>query len=122
MIKGSIEKKRRGYYHVNNRLYLRLRSAGVYFRVLNTPERIDVLRELGQLSKDEATFLLDAATFCRAVDHGIRILSGHAEGKLPRAESQREILAELVSRWTPIPLSSLPDIRTELRALFDRYF
>ena len=75
---------RGGYYDIDFLLmYLRLKSAGVFFRVLNTPARIEVLESMGDMDRAEAQFLLDAATFYRALDHGLRVLSGHAEGKLP---------------------------------------
>jgi glutamate-ammonia-ligase adenylyltransferase len=112
-----------GYYDIDFLLmYLRLKSAGVFFKVLNTPARIEVLEILGHLGREQARFLREAATFYRALDHGLRLISGHAEGKLPKAESQLELLAEVVPRWTPIPLAELPRIRTETRALFDRFF
>ena len=56
------------------------------------------------------------------VDHGLRIISGHAEGKLPKSESQLELLADVLPRWTPIPLADLGSIRTATRAVFDKYF
>jgi glutamate-ammonia-ligase adenylyltransferase len=90
--------------------------------VLNTPERLSVLENMGLLDRTQAKFLLDAATFYRAVDHGIRVLSGHAEGRLPKPEAQREALAVLVARWSPIPLSQLPELAGETRALFDKTF
>jgi hypothetical protein len=52
----------------------------------------------------------------------LRVLSGHAEGKLPSAEAQVETLSALLSRWTPIPLADLGEIRTRTRELFDRLF
>ncbi len=114
---------RGGYYDIDFLLmYLRLKSAGIFFKVLNTPERIEVLESMGHLDRAEAQFLSDAATFYRALDHGLRVLSGHAEGKLPSAEAQLEILATLVSRWTPVPLKDLPEIRTRTRAVFDSLF
>lgn len=114
---------RGGYYDIDFLLmYLRLKSAGVFFTVLNTPDRIGVLESLSLLAANEAKFLLDAATFYRALDHGLRILSGHAEGKLPKAEAQREILAGLVKRWSPIALSELNDLRDQTRVMFDKYF
>ena len=112
-----------GYYDIDFLLmYLRLKSAGIYFSVLNTPERVSVLESMGLLDRVQAEFLLTAATFYRAVDHGIRVLSGHAEGRLPRPEAQREALAALVARWSPVPLSKLPELASETRALFDKTF
>ncbi len=114
---------RGGYYDIDFLLmYLRLKSAGIFFKVLNTPARIEVLESMGQLDRDEARFLDEAATFYRALDHGLRLLSGHAEGKLPSSEAQLETLGALLGRWTPIPLDDLAQIRTRTRAMFDRLF
>ncbi len=77
---------------------------------------------MGHLDRAEAQFLNDAATFYRALDHGLRVLSGHAEGKLPSSEAQLELLGTLLRRWSPIPLSDLGEIRTKTRDLFDRLF
>ena len=118
-----------GYYDIDFLLmYLRLKSAGIFFRVLNTPERIDVIEQMGHLDRADAAFLRDAATFYRALDHGLRLTSGQAEGALPHSEAQLETLMGLLSRWTPDHLHDEPlaveldSIRTRTRALFDRVF
>ena len=114
---------RGGYYDIDFLLlYLRLRGAGVFFKALNTPERIEVIVTTGHLAHDEADFLHKAATFYRALDHGLRVISGHAEERLPKSESQLELLAEVLARWTPVRLEELDEIRTHTRELFDRYF
>ena len=114
---------RGGYYDIDFILmYLRLKSAGVFFKVLNTPARIEVIEQMGMLDRDTARFLNDAATFYRALDHGIRILTGHAQDKLPAAEAQREALRALVARWTPIPLRDVEEVRSRTRAVFERIF
>ena len=114
---------RGGYYDIDFLLmYLRLKSAGIYFKVLNTPERIEVLENMGHLDRAEAQFLIDAATFYRALDQALRVLSGHAEGKLPTSDSHLETIAALLGRWTPVPLGDLDSIRTQTRAMFDRLF
>ncbi len=113
---------RGGYYDIDFILmYLRLKSAGVYYKVLNTPERIQVLENMGQLDRASATFLNKAATFYRALDHAIRVLTGHAEAKLP-SEGQVEALDALLRRWTPVPLSALDEIRSETRSAFEKLF
>jgi glutamate-ammonia-ligase adenylyltransferase len=118
-----------GYYDIDFALmYLRLKGAGIFFKMLNTPQRIDVIEKMGHLEREDAVFLRDAATFYRAIDHGQRILTGHAEGSLPAGQSQLESLAELVHRWTPAHLHkqrldvALHDIRQRTRAFFDRIF
>ncbi|MGA3201163.1 MAG: glutamine-synthetase adenylyltransferase [Bryobacteraceae bacterium] len=113
---------RGGYYDIDFLLmYLRLKTAGVFFRSLNTPERIEVLENMHYLDPDEAGFLRDAATFYRALDHGLRVRSGHAEGKLPTG-AQRSALAVLMKRWTSAPLDALDSVRERTRVLFDRLF
>jgi len=114
---------RGGYYDIDFLLmYLRLKSAGVFFTVLNTPARIEVLEQMGHLSRQDAQFLHDAATFYRALDHGLRVITGHAESRLPGSEAQLEALNALLLRWTPIPLSDLSKIQSETREVFDRFF
>jgi len=118
-----------GYYDIDFILmFLRLKGGGIFFRVLNTPERVSVIEQMGHLDRDDAKFLNDAATFYRAIDHGLRLYSGHAEGQLPNSESKLEALTELVSRWTPSRLPGKPleeelaAIKQQTRRLFRRYF
>jgi glutamate-ammonia-ligase adenylyltransferase len=118
-----------GYYDIDFPLmYLRLKGAGIFFKVLNTPARIDVIEQMGHLERADAEFLRDAAAFYRAVDHGLRLSSGHAEGNLPNSESQIELLTDLVHRWTPDHLNDQPlkveqaQIQARTREFFDRVF
>jgi glutamate-ammonia-ligase adenylyltransferase len=118
-----------GYYDIDFALmYLRLKGAGIFFKVLNTPERIEVIEQMGHLEPGDAEFLRDAATFYRALDHGLRIISGHAEGSLPSSSGQLQLLAELVARWTPGQVHDrdlalkLSQIQRRTRALFERLF
>jgi glutamate-ammonia-ligase adenylyltransferase len=118
-----------GYFDIDFALmYLRLRGAGIFYKVLNTPERIDVIEKMGHLDHAEAVFLNDAATFYRAVDHGLRVSTGHTEGSLPHAPAQLQTLAGLVTRWTPEHLHDqelpveLSQIQDRTRAFFDRLF
>lgn len=114
---------RGGYYDIDFLLlYLRLKNAGIYYSYLNTPARIEVLETAEKLSRSEAALLRQAATFYRAVDHGMRVLTGHADARLPRAGAQREALEMLLPRWTEVPLSDLDRIRDEVRGLYDRFF
>jgi glutamate-ammonia-ligase adenylyltransferase len=118
-----------GYYDIDFALmYLRLRGAGIFYKVLNTPERIDVIEKMGHLDREDADFLREAATFYRALDHGQRIATGHAEGSLPTAQGQFEMLTGLVRRWTPEHLhrqrldGTLREIRQRTREFFNRLF
>jgi glutamate-ammonia-ligase adenylyltransferase len=105
-----------------------LKGAGIFYRVLNTPERIDVIEKMGHLEREDAGFLREAATFYRAIDHGQRIVTGHAEGSLPTSQSQFEVLTSLVKRWTPASLHqqrldlTLTEIRQRTREYFNRLF
>ena len=118
-----------GYYDIDFLLlYLRLRSAGVFFKVLNTPERVDVLEKMGHLEREDAVFLSESAGFYRALDHGLRLYSGHAEGKLPAAEVKLEALTGLVSRWLPVSDDGVPlperlsAVKERTRQVFLRFF
>ncbi len=128
-VRNPLKAGRGGYYDIDFALmYLRLKGAGIFFKVLNTPERIDVIEKMGHLEREDAEFLRDAATFYRAIDHGSRIAAGHAEGSLPSAPEQMRVLTELVHRWTPEHLHSgtldvkLAQIRARTRDFFDRVF
>ena len=118
-----------GYYDIDFALmYLRLKGAGFFYKMLNTPERIDVIEKMGHLEREDADFLREAATFYRALDHGQRVSTGHAEGSLPTAQAQFEVLTNLVKRWTPGHLhdrridATLREIRRRTREFFDRLF
>ena len=120
---------RGGYYDIDFALmYLRLKSAGIFFRVLNTPERIDIIEKMGHLERADAAFMRDAATFYRSVDHGLRVYSGHAGGRLPRTKYKLQALDRLVSRWTPEHLHDQPldvelaQIQARTRECFERLF
>ena len=78
------------------------------------------------LDREDADFLGEAATFNRAVNHGQRVSTGHAEGSLPTSPAQFEVLT--VKRWTPEHLHeqrpdvTLREIRRRTREFFKRLF
>jgi [glutamine synthetase] adenylyltransferase / [glutamine synthetase]-adenylyl-L-tyrosine phosphorylase len=118
-----------GYYDIDFALmYLRLRGAGIFYKTLNTPERIEVIESIGQMPKSDAEFLRRAATLYRAIDHGQRIATGRAEGSLPSSPSQVETLTRLVHRWIPPDFHARPlpetlaEIRSQTRQYFNRLF
>ena len=118
-----------GFYDIDFAvMYLRLKSAGIFYKVLNTPERIDIIEKMGHLERNDAAFLDEAATFYRAIDHGLRVYSGHAEGKLPNSEMHLQVLTNLVHRWTPESLHDEPlpvklaEIQRRTREYFKRLF
>jgi glutamate-ammonia-ligase adenylyltransferase len=127
--RNPLKAGRGGYYDIDFALmYLRLKGAGIFFKVLNTPERIDVIEKMGHLEREDAEFLRDAATFYRAVDHGLRLSAGHSEATLPSSPEQLQALTPLVHRWTPSHLHDAPldvtlaEIREKTREFFDRVF
>ncbi len=118
-----------GYYDADFILmYLRLKGAGMFFKTLNTPERIDVVEKMGHLERADAEFLRQATTFFRALDHAIRVVTGRAEEKLPVAPSERDMVRDLVHRWavdhpTADTLEGeLDALRAKMRRLFDAVF
>ena len=100
----------------------------MFFPVLNTPARIEIIERMGHLDPADANFLRDAAIFYRSVDHGLRLISGHTEGGLPESDTQLKMLTELVCRWTPEHLHDQPlpaelkQIQVRTREYFDRLF
>ena len=128
-VEHPLKAGRGGYYDIDFALmYLRLRGAGIFYASLNTPERIDVIERMGLLSREDAEFLRTAAVFYRALDHGLRVSTGHSLGGLPKSRSQYEILTELVRRWTPATLHNRPldellaETRQRTRELFNQIF
>ena len=118
-----------GYYDIDFALmYYRLKGAGMFFKSLNTPERIDIIEKMGHLEREDADFLREAATFYRALDHGLRVSTGHAEGRLPSAPSQLALLSELVPRWDRSSADAyaldprLKHIRESTRRFYERVF
>jgi len=127
--RNPLKAGRGGYYDIDFALmYLRLKGAGIFYKVLNTPQRIDVIEKMGHLEREDADFLRDSATFYRAIDHGLRVWSGQAAGKLPSSQMQLEVLTELVHRWTPPHMNDQPltiklsQVRKRTREFFHRLF
>jgi len=118
-----------GYYDADFILmYLRLKGAGLFFKSLNTPERIDIVEKMGHLERGDAEFLREATSFFRALDHALRVVIGRAEEKLPSAGEEHDMLVDLVRRWTrePQAASSLEEelsaVRSRMRQLFEAIF
>jgi glutamate-ammonia-ligase adenylyltransferase len=127
--RNPLKAGRGSYYDIDfSLMYLRLKGAGIFYKVLNTPQRIDVIEKMGHLEREDADFLRDAATFYRAIDHGLRVWSGQASGRLPASQTQLDVLTELVRRWTPPHMSDQPlnvklsQVRKRTRELFEGLF
>jgi [glutamine synthetase] adenylyltransferase / [glutamine synthetase]-adenylyl-L-tyrosine phosphorylase len=117
-----------GFYDIDfSLLFLRLKAGGLFYKSLNTPERINIIEATGHLERADAEFLLDAATFYRAVDHALRVYSGHAEASLPNSEAHLQVLTQLVHRWTPEHRNGhlkadLAKMQHRTREIFERLF
>lgn len=109
-------------------MYLRLKGAGMFFKSLNTPERIDIVEKMGHLERSDAEFLQQATKHFRALDHAVRVVRGRAEEKIPSSPEQREMIVELIHRWTGERSTSadldthLVELQHKMRQLFDRVF
>jgi glutamate-ammonia-ligase adenylyltransferase len=109
-------------------MYLRLKGAGMFFKSLNTPERIDIVEKMGHLERSDAEFLQQATRYFRALDHAVRVVKGRAEEKLPSSPEQREMIVELMHRWTGEHSTAagldarLVELQHNMRQLFDRVF
>jgi [glutamine synthetase] adenylyltransferase / [glutamine synthetase]-adenylyl-L-tyrosine phosphorylase len=118
-----------GYYDADFILmYLRLRGAGMFFKSLNTPERINVVEQMGHLGRSDAAFLLGATNYFRALDHALRLVTGHVEGKIPSQSELCQMTAELLNRWVAKKTSAatlqsdLLALQTNMHSLFERVF
>ncbi len=118
-----------GYYDADFILmYLRLKGAGLFFKSLNTPERIDIVEKMGHLERGDAEFLLEATTFFRALDHALRVVTGHAEEKLPASSDEHDMVVDLVRQWASERPSAasleeeLAAVRSRMRRLFEAIF
>lgn len=118
-----------GYYDIDFILMaLRLRRAEMFFESLNTLQRIEIIHATGLLDDNERNSLLDAATFFRALDHAIRVLTGSSSSVLPTDPRLLEMLGGLVARWSPLrpqeqaPGALLDEVRATTRETFNRIF
>jgi len=118
-----------GYYDADFILmYLRLKGAGMFFKSLNTPERIEVVEKMGHLDRSDAELLMRATTFFRAIDHATRLVSGTAEERLPEKAEKRQMVADLVQLWTEerptgkTIATALEALQQEMRREFETVF
>ncbi len=118
-----------GYYDIDFILfYLRLKSAGIFFEYLSTPQRIDLLRTAGEVTDDQAEFLKRAATFFRALDHAVRTATGESSSAVPEEQSVQEAIRELLARWSAVQPSTQPlprlvdEMRRQTRTLYQQVF
>ena len=118
-----------GYYDIDFiLLYWRLRHAESFYELLNTPQRIEIIRETDPAFGPELDTLLHATRVLRSLDHGVRVSSGSSAHDLPPTEWQRELLGELVSRWLPDDIAEgalaeiVSETRKQVREVFGKAF
>ncbi len=118
-----------GYYDIDFiLLYWRLLHAESFYEALNTPQRIEIIRETDPGYNADLDTLMDATRVFRALDHGTRVSKGTSSHALPPTEWQRQLLAGLVGRWLSEqdrekPLKDLvSDARTAVRKVFRTAF
>ncbi len=118
-----------GYYDADFILmYLRLKGAGLFFKSLNTPERIDIVEKMGHLDRSDAEFLNRATTYFRALDHALRLVAGHPQDRLPTTPEELDMVSDLLHHWTASNAAGaeleteLFGLQTQMRRLFDRVF
>ncbi len=98
-----------GYFDIDFiLLYLRLKSAGVFFEILSTPKRIAIVRGLGGLTEEQSRFLHQAAVFFRSLDHAVRVTTGRPSGELPPGTGVQDAVCELIGRWSAIHPAAQP--------------
>jgi hypothetical protein len=71
---------------------------------------------------------MQATRYFRALDHAVRVVKGRAEEKIPASPEQREMIVELIHRWTGERATvagldaRLVELQHNMRQLFDRVF
>ena len=109
-------------------LYWRLLNARSYYESLNTPERIEIIRETNPSYSQDLDILLNATILYRALDHGVRVYKGASSHALPPTEWQRRLLEELMVRWLPDDIQPRPletvvqETMKLVRGVFNRAF
>ena len=98
-----------GYYDIDFALmYLRLKSAGIFFKVLNTPERIDVIEKMGHLeARAMPSSCRRGHVLPRHRSRPARLLRARRR-QTAEFEAHLEVLTNLVYRWTPESLQDQP--------------
>ena len=80
----------------------------MFFPVLNTPERIDIIERMGHLDREEAGFLRDAAVFLSLGRSCFAYILRVGGGRSPDRARETRAVTELITRWTPDHLHDQP--------------
>jgi glutamate-ammonia-ligase adenylyltransferase len=118
-----------GYYDVDFALrYLRLRNHLQVPPGTNSLEQVWAIEGAGLISKEDGNILTNGASFLRAVDHAVRLVTGRAPDGLPEHLGHAAQVEELMRRWgflkrgpSEQPLSGrLREVQQEVRYVYRR--
>lgn len=89
-----------GFYDIDYTLaYLHLRGRAGLASGLNTLEQIRAVQAKGLLGEDDAALLIKGASFLRAVDHAIRLVTGKSPRGLPEHTGYLAMVEDLMRQW-----------------------
>ncbi|HEV2417212.1 MAG TPA: hypothetical protein VGX94_05375 [Terriglobia bacterium] len=118
-----------GAYDIDYTLaYLHLRHHAAMKPGSNTLEQIRALKDGGLLRSEDAETLTAGASFLRAVDHAIRLVTGKSPGGLPAHTGHAAMVEDLMQRWGLLgtaagvePLAvRLRQVQQEVRGVYRR--
>ena len=114
-----------GYYDIDFALmYLRLKSAGIFYKVLNTPERIDIIEKMGHLERSDAAFLRGGRHVLSRDRSRVACLLRPCRRTAAEFAGSSGDVNRLVNRWTPERLHDepLPQTLAQIQARTREYF
>ena len=89
-----------GYYDVDFVVsFLRLREGIALAPAACVPDQIGAVVRAGLLGETEAQTLAQGASFLRALDHAVRLVTGKALTGLPERVGHAEAVANVARRW-----------------------
>ncbi len=118
-----------GYYDIDYTLaYLHLRHRAAMTPGSNTLEQIRTLEAARLLRDEDAASLMAGASFLRALDHAIRLVTGKSPGGLPAHTGHVAMAEDIVRRWGLLETAagagslaaSLRQVQQEVRTVYRR--
>lgn len=115
-----------GYYDVDFAVsYLRLRHRLGALPGSNMVEQLEILSAAGVMTESDARTLAGGATFLRAVDHAVRLVTGRASRGWRDRPGQAEGVEHLLRLWRFAShgqslLEQLQDVQQQVREVFNR--
>ncbi len=115
-----------GYYDVDFIVScLRIRYQLGLLAGSNTREQIELLAATGMIPDGDARTLLEGATYLRALDHAVRLVTGRASRGWSERPGQVEGVTHLLRAWRLLgvhnsPLAHLERVQRQNRAVFEK--